>query len=103
MIGTIFEAQDLKQNMKKVAIKVEKEDKSKKVLQFEYSVLLNIQRRRSPHLDLKHVCKIYDFVTNPNHSLPNCIVMQLMGKNLANYKKSMKRRWTLQAAVQTLL
>ena len=31
-LGTIFEAQDLKQNMRKVAIKVEKEDKSKKVL-----------------------------------------------------------------------
>ena len=29
--------------------------------------------------------------------------MQLMGKNLANYKKSMKRRWTLQTAVHTLL
>ena len=42
MIGTIFEAQDLCQKGRKVAIKVEKEDKSKKVLQFEYSVLLNI-------------------------------------------------------------
>ena len=44
-IGTIYEALDLRQNNKKVAIKVEKEDKSKKVLQFEYSVLITIQRK----------------------------------------------------------
>ena len=45
ILGTIYEALDLRQNSKKVAIKVEKEDKSKKVLQFEYSVLINIQRK----------------------------------------------------------
>lgn len=45
-LGTIYEALDLHQNNKKVAIKVEKEDKSKKVLQFEYSVLINIQGKK---------------------------------------------------------
>ena len=48
----------------------------------------------SLHLDLNHVCKVYDFVHNPDPKQANCIVMQLMGKNLANYKKSMKKKWT---------
>ena len=36
-------------------------------------------------IDLKYVSKMYEFVTNPNPTYVNCIVMQLIGNNLANY------------------
>lgn len=76
-----------------VALKVEKPDKNRKVLTFEYQVLKNLQ-------GLPTVCKVYEFVMNPEGS--NFIVMQLLGKNLASIKKSQGKRFPLELAVDLL-
>lgn len=41
----------------KTALKVEKRDKNKDILMFEYNVLLNLK-------GLQHVPRVYDFVKN---------------------------------------
>jgi serine/threonine protein kinase len=41
-----------------VALKIEKKDKNKNILMFEYNVLNCLK-------GLKHVCSAYDFVKNP--------------------------------------
>jgi len=82
-----------------VAIKVEKEDKHKKILKIEYEILKSLQ-------GLNHVPIVYDFVDNsPTKATEgkeasqtqnsttgitglNFIVMELLGKNVANFKKS---------------
>jgi len=52
----IYQAYD--QVLKKdVALKVEKKDKNKSILVFEYNVLVSLK-------GLKHVCNVYDFVKN---------------------------------------
>jgi predicted Ser/Thr protein kinase len=53
----IFEAHDRLLN-KRVALKIEKKDKSKDILLFEYNVLQALK-------GLKHVCQVYDYVKNP--------------------------------------
>jgi len=50
----IYEALDRHLN-KNVALKVEKKDKSKTILMFEYNVLINLK-------GLKHTAAVYDFV-----------------------------------------
>lgn len=99
----IFSAYDHK-NRLKVALKVEKEDKHKKILKFEYDILKSLQ-------GLPHIPTLYDFIDNsrggvvfganndPANSTKNSIfnssgeglnfiVMELLGKNVAIYKKS---------------
>jgi tau tubulin kinase len=92
----IYQAFDKKLKIN-VALKVEKEDKHKKVLRFEYEILKNLQ-------GLSHVPKLFDFiehypsgteiikeaitVQNGKISGLNFIVMELLGKNVGNYKKS---------------
>jgi serine/threonine protein kinase len=101
----IFSAYDHK-NRLKVALKVEKEDKHKKILKFEYDILKSLQ-------GLPHIPTLYDFIDNsrggvvfgttndPAHSTKNnifnstgeglnFIVMELLGKNVAIYKKSVE-------------
>jgi serine/threonine protein kinase len=52
----IYEAFD-KKLQKNVALKIEKKDKNKSILIFEYNVL-NVLK------GLAHVCNVYDFVKN---------------------------------------
>jgi predicted Ser/Thr protein kinase len=52
----IYQAYDNKL-FKEVALKVEKKDKNKSILIFEYNVLTQLK-------GLKHVCDVYDFVEN---------------------------------------
>jgi serine/threonine protein kinase len=63
--GYIYEAYD-KQLQKDVALKVEKKDKNKTILLFEYNVLLNLKGKILLSLNLliglKHVAGVYDFV-----------------------------------------
>jgi len=83
---------------------MEKADKSKKVLMFEYEVLKHLQGKPSElstGAGLPRVCKLYEFVERPNSQ--NFIVMQLLGKNLANLKKSMGRRFTIDYAIELLV
>jgi serine/threonine protein kinase len=78
-VGFIYEAYD-KVLKKNVALKIEKKDKNKTILYFEYNVL-NVLKG-TPFisflilLGLKHVCNVYDFVKN---SEQNLIVMDLLG------------------------
>ena len=68
-----------------VALKVEKKDKNKNILKFEYSVINCLKGKADYlvmwyihiHIGLKHVCSAYDFVVNPEQNL---IVMDLLGK-----------------------
>jgi len=81
-IGTIYSAQDNHRN-EMVALKIEKADKSKKVLIFEYQVLKNLQGIALPcsaSLDLPNICKIYDFIESGQPNGLNFIVMQMLGK-----------------------
>ena len=80
----IYQAYD-KHLKREVALKVEKEDKHKKILKFEYEILRNLQGKYIIIVGLPHIPKLYDFVENKTL---NFIVMELLGKNVANYKKS---------------
>ena len=80
-IGTIYSAYD-NVRREKVALKIEKADKSKKILIFEYQVLKNLQGipDLNPHfVGLPTVCKLYDFVENGLTDGLNFIVMQMLG------------------------
>lgn len=69
ILGYIYEAYD-KVLKKNVALKIEKKDKNKSILIFEFNVLkiLNgkLKIRLIPRLciGLSHVCNAYDFVKN---------------------------------------
>lgn len=82
----IYQAHD-KKLKSDVALKVEKEDKHKRILKFEYEILKNLQ-------GLPHIPKIFEFIDNnlgmENSSTQNSnfISMELLGKNVASYKKS---------------
>jgi hypothetical protein len=89
-----------------VALKVEKADKSKKVLVFEYQVLKHLQ-------GLPNICKIYEFVESDQPNGSNFIVMQmlgilycnyfLLGKNLSNIKRLKGRDFTPIFALKLLV
>jgi predicted Ser/Thr protein kinase len=72
-----------------VALKIEKKDKNKTILYFEYNVL-NVLK------GLKHVCNVYDFVKN---SEQNLIVMDLLGNNLAKVRKCLEDQYSLKIAI----
>ena len=72
-----------------MALKVEKKDKNKSILIFEYNVLSNLK-------GLKHVCNVYDFVKN---SEQNLIVMDLLGNNLAKVRKYLEAHYSLKIAI----
>lgn len=76
-----------------VAIKVEKKDKNKNILNFEYQVLNSLK-------GLKHVPNVYDFVYN---SEQNLIVMDLMGINLAKARRCLDQCYSLKIAIQILI
>lgn len=80
----IFLAYDHKLQMK-VALKIEKEDKNKNILLNEYEILNRIQ-------GLKRVPRAYGFIQSCEDlkELKNTsfIIMELLGKNLAIYKKN---------------
>jgi tau tubulin kinase len=78
---------------KDVALKVEKKDKNKNILYFEFNVLQNLN-------GLKHVCSVYNFVKN---SEQNLIVMDLLGSNLAKVRKILEVNYSLKIAVQLLI
>ncbi len=93
-----------------VALKVEKADKSKKVLIFEYQVLKNLQGiafpivpNIKPSLGLPNICKIYDFVESDQTNGLNFIVMQMLGKNLATIKKQKGKDFTPVMALRLLV
>ena len=88
----IYQAYD-NQLKKDVALKVEKKDKNKSILIFEYNVLINLK-------GLKHVCNVYDFVKN---SEQNLIVMDLLGSNLAKVRKYLEANYSLKIAIQLLI
>lgn len=72
---------------------MEKKDKNKSILIFEYNVLTNLK-------GLKHVCNVYDFVKN---SEQNLIVMDLLGNNLAKVRKYLETHYSLKIAIQLLI
>lgn len=81
-IGYIYEAFD-KVLQKNVALKIEKKDKNKSILIFEYNVINMLKGRPQDltrDLGLTHVCNAHDFVKN---SEQNLIVMDLLGNNLS--------------------
>ena len=91
-----------------VALKVEKADKSKKVLIFEYQVLKNLQGISSYHnphpiIGLPNICKTYEFVESDQVNGLNFIVMQMLGKNLATIKKQKGRDFTPVMALRLLV
>ena len=57
---------------KDVALKIEKANKPKNVLKFEYTVLKGLQGS-------KHVCRIYDFYNNEDPLGRSFIAMELLG------------------------
>lgn len=63
-----------------VALKVEKKDKNKTILIFEFNVLHNLK-------GLRHVANAYDFVRN---SEQNLIVMDLLGINLGKARRCLE-------------
>lgn len=67
-----------------VALKVEKADKSKKVLLFEYQVLRHLQCKITIkyifyYVGLPNICKIYEFIESEQPNGLNFIVMQMLG------------------------
>lgn len=91
----VYLAYDNKLDMK-CALKIEKADKPKRVLQFEYNVLKELQ-------GLSHVCKIYDFVENEFRGTQSVIAMQLLGNNLTNHKKQTNKGLVASSAIPLLI
>ena len=91
-LGFIYEAYD-KNLDKDVALKVEKKDKNKNILIFEYQVLTSLN-------GLEHVPNVYDFV---NNSEQNLIVMDLLGINLAKARRCLEQRYSLKIVIQILI
>ena len=98
-----------------VALKIEKADKSKKVLIFEYQVLKQLQGTLyipQSALGLPHICPVYDFVESEQPQGLNFIVMKLLGnffyvyllgKNLATVKKQKGKDFTPIFAIRLLV
>jgi serine/threonine protein kinase len=82
----LYEAIDYKYQCY-VTLKVEKEKKSKQILKTEYKILTQLQ-------DLPHIPKVYDFIENypsvEKLNGLNFIEMELLGKNLSNFKKTFR-------------
>lgn len=76
-----------------MALKIEKKDKNKNILIFEYQVLTALK-------GLPHVPRVYDFVYN---SEQNHIVMDLMGINLTKARRCLETNYSLRIVVQILL
>ncbi len=76
-----------------MALKVEKKDKNKNILIFEYQVLTSLK-------GLDHVPNVYDFV---NNSEQNLIVMDLLGINLAKARRCLEQRYSLKIVIQILI
>jgi len=74
-------------------LKVEKKDKNKSILLFEYNVLRHLH-------GTKHVCNAFDFVKNTEQNL---IVMDLLGYNLAKVRKSLESHYHFKVAIQLLI
>lgn len=74
-----------------VALKVEKADKSKKVLMFEHQVLNHLQGKFyiQLFLGLPNIAPIYGFVESDHPNGLNLIVMELLG---SQYKKVFNRQ-----------
>lgn len=80
-LGTTYSAFDFQRN-ETVALKIEKPDKPKRILSFEYQILQSLQ-------NLPHICPVYEFVDFTKTSTPqglNFIVMEMLGKSLASVK-----------------
>ncbi|TNV83274.1 hypothetical protein FGO68_gene1889 [Halteria grandinella] len=92
--STIYSAED-RLRREKVALKIEKPDKPKRVLMFEFDVLKQIQ-------GLNHTPPVYEFVERGGAG-QNFIVMKLLGKNLANQKKILGDSLTIDVAINYLL
>ena len=76
-----------------MALKVEKKDKNKNILIFEYQVLTSLK-------GLEHVPNVFDFV---NNSEQNLIVMDLLGINLAKARRCLEQRYSLKIVIQILI
>jgi tau tubulin kinase len=75
-----YHASDLELGIE-VAIKMEKQDKARKILRSEYEFLRKLKNREG-------VIQVFDFVSQEEMGKQNFIVMELKGKNLASYKKN---------------
>ena len=89
-----YHASDLEQGID-VAIKMEKQDKARKILKSEYEFLRKLQGQDG-------IVRVRDFVCQEDSNKQNFIVMDLKGKNLASYKKSHPRQF-MEANVLGLL
>lgn len=54
-------------------------------------------------LGLPHICKIYEFIESGQQNGLNFIVMQMLGKNLANLKKQKGADFTRPMALRLLV
>ena len=66
----------------------------------EYEILKNLQGKLINNQGLKHIPKVYEFVENKSL---NFIVLELLGKNVANYKKSRGNKFDIITTYNTLL
>ncbi|CDW80327.1 serine threonine protein kinase [Stylonychia lemnae] len=78
----IFKAYDRDMNLE-VALKMEKEDKAKRILQTEYQYLKKLQGQ-------SRIVQVYNFVEFESQDQQNFIVMALKGQNLGLYKKNQR-------------
>ena len=88
---------------------MEKPDKSKRILMFEFDVLKALQGisfimwfSDQYWIGLNHIPPVNEFIER-NHGQPNFIVMKLLGKNLANRKKEMASNFTLDYVIDYLV
>lgn len=80
LLGILFSAYD-EERKEVVALKIEKADKSKRILQIEYQILKNLQcKLMITNKALTHICPVYGFIENEQFGSCNFIVMKMLGK-----------------------
>ena len=94
-LGTTYSAYDSSRD-ETVALKIEKPNKSKRILALEYQILKSLQH-------LPHICPVYEFIDF--EKIPNCqglnfIIMRMLGKNLSAIKhQGLSRKTALELLV----
>lgn len=93
--SVIYEVEDFARGTR-AAIKMEKPDKARSILVSEYELMTRVN-------GLPGVVPVIDFVSQEHMGNPNFIVMPLMGRNTASYRRDLGAHFCDRVAIDLVL